>query len=67
MLRTGTHHFVTELAAVTYYASQECDRAEVKRKIRSGEIAIGRPPKRADSHVQADSDGRYWYIAKATA
>lgn len=66
MLRTGTHHFVTETAAVHYYESQGCDRAEVKRKLRTKEIAVGRPPKRADSHVQADSDGRYWYIAKAT-
>jgi len=59
--RWGTCHFVTQRAAVKYYKSQECDRAEVLRKIKDGEIEIGPPVvKNMDRLIIDNEEGRYF-------
>ena len=56
--RYGTHYFVSRAAAVKYYKSQESDAAEVSRKIKDGEIAIGRPELPTGCRLLTDEDGR---------
>lgn len=43
MTFSGTPNFVSGRAAIKYYKSQGADSAEVKRKIKDGEIFIGKP------------------------
>lgn len=40
---TGTSNFVSKKAAIKYYQNYDCDVEEVNRKIKDGEIEIGRP------------------------
>jgi hypothetical protein len=54
----GTAHFVTRLDAIQYYKSQECDRKEVDRKIKDGEIFIG-PPSTIPGDTWTIIEGRY--------
>lgn len=54
----GTHYFVSRAAAVKYYKSQESDAVEVDRKIKDGEIAIGRPEVPPGCRLLTDEDGR---------
>jgi 16S rRNA G966 N2-methylase RsmD len=44
--REATDYFQREYQAVQYYRKYGCDEAEVKRKIRDGEITIGEPPEK---------------------
>ena len=39
----GTHHFTTRQAAISYYAKQGTDAAQVAYKLKQGEIVIGKP------------------------
>jgi hypothetical protein len=59
----GTAHFVSTHAALTYYRKYGFDAADVQRKLRDGEIAIGEP-KQPDGSPYANcvkgTDGRYW-------
>lgn len=44
--REATDYFQREYQAVQYYRKYGCDEAEVKRKIRDGEITIGESPEK---------------------
>ena len=51
----GTCWFDSMVDAVKYYRKQECDRAEVDRKLNDREMFIGRPP----NAKRKDEDGRW--------
>ena len=56
----GTSHFVSEPAAQRYFAEYGNSRAEVTRKIRDGEIHIGRPECPKNGEIRLDlREGRY--------
>jgi len=55
----GTCNFNSKVDALRYYRSQECDADEVNRKIRDGDIVIGRPDTQPGDLLYLDSDGRY--------
>ena len=60
MTFSGTPNFVNKRAATNYYKSQGYDLAEVNRKLRDGEIFIGKPvvPKGMTLKVNRE-EGRY--------
>lgn len=61
-MRTGTHHFVSILAAQRYYAEYGYDDVEsaVAQKMEDGEIAIGCPKlKEGESFRLIDNGTRY--------
>lgn len=56
----GTPNFVSKTAAIRYYKTQECDTAEVNRKIKDGEIEIGYPKVPEGMTLWIDhEEGRY--------
>lgn len=60
--RFGTSYFITKSAAIRYYRPYGYDdpKAAVERKLREGEIHIGRPPLKAGQRAQIISgEGRY--------
>ena len=61
MTYLGTANFVSRAAATKYYKSQGYDLAEVKRKIKAGEIFIGKPevPEGMTLKVHQE-EGRYF-------
>jgi hypothetical protein len=63
----GTSHFVSLRAARMYFAEYGDDRAEVARKIRDGEIHIGRPACPKDGEIRLNlREGRYVIRTRAT-
>lgn len=59
-MRTGTHHFINEDAAVRYYKPYGFDRQDVQRKAVEGEIAYGKPTVRPGERiVLIDGNTRY--------
>jgi hypothetical protein len=60
MTFSGTANFISKAAANKYYKSQGYDLAEVNRKIKDGEIFIGKPevPKGMTLKVNRE-EGRY--------
>ena len=63
-MKWGTCHFVSEAAALRYYAPYHDgpahNRHEVKLKLAEGLIAIGKPQAKPGERVFVDRDGRYW-------
>lgn len=60
-MRTGTHHFASLAQAITWHRiNADSDAQEVARKVKAGEIAIGRPDEKPGTLVATDSFGRYW-------
>jgi 2-polyprenyl-3-methyl-5-hydroxy-6-metoxy-1,4-benzoquinol methylase len=60
-MRIGTHHFASLAQAITWHRIHaDSDAQEVARKIKDGEIVIGRPEEKDSTLVAADSFGRYW-------
>ena len=71
----GTSYFVSLRAAYAYYLPYGNDRAEVRRKIKDGEIQIGKPPRIGDTALHGRSqahklviipgEGRYgWEVQR---
>lgn len=58
----GTCHFVSVHDAYRYYNTLGCDRDEVDRKRREGELAISLPPPVDGAVIRPDKDGRYHYV-----
>lgn len=58
----GTHHFLSEAAATTYYRRQDPDHRpkDTRDKLEEGLIALGPPKPRADERVYQGEDGRYF-------
>ena len=57
----GTSHFVSKTAAINYYKSYGNDTEEVNRKLRDGELQIGRPKSLPGRATRVDEDGR-WHV-----
>lgn len=57
----GTNVFNTAGAAVKFYAGYGMDSTEVSRKIRDGEISVGKPQTLSNERAVLDTDGR-WLI-----
>ena len=56
----GTSHFRSRSAAVRYYARQGENAAAVDRKLKAGEIHLGKPPlERGDTLSLIKDEGRY--------
>jgi hypothetical protein len=57
----GTSNFVSKIKAIKYYKTQESDTVEVNRKIKDGEILIGKPnvPKGMSLCINHE-EGRYF-------
>ncbi len=64
--RIGTSHFKNRAAAIEYYRKQQCDTAEVYRKIADGEIHLGPPNVSRGYRLRLDSDGRYELVKDYT-
>jgi hypothetical protein len=56
---TGTSHFVSFEKAVSYYRDYGFDAADVRRKIDTGEIHVGKPTVKGGEVVSINSEGRY--------
>lgn len=57
----GTSNFLSETAAIRYYATQGINKAEVKRKIAEHLISIGEPKvKRGQKLLINKEEGRYF-------
>lgn len=61
----GTSYFVSKAAAVRYYRAYEGANAAaaVARKIREGEIHIGRPPVKAGERISLIDGGKRYAIS----
>lgn len=57
-MRTGTNHFVSVARANSYYRVLGLAARDVRDKIKSGDIAIGKP--QTEKKTAIDEDGRYW-------
>lgn len=56
-MRYGTCHFVTKADAVRYYTDPEV----VERKLKDGEIKIGKPPLKEGEKLKINGrEGRYF-------
>ncbi len=64
MARYGTSHFTSLVAAIRYYKDYGYDNAKeaVKRKIREGEIHIGRPKLKAGQSLATTDGGKRYEI-----
>jgi len=59
-MRYGTNHFLNADAAVAYYADQGIPAIDVARKLKDGEIAIGKPDAKPGQRVSLiPGEGRY--------
>ena len=63
-MKWGTCHFVSEAAAVRYYAPYHShprdNLRQVKAEIAAGSIFIGKPQAKPGERVYVGPDGRYW-------
>lgn len=60
MTIVGTNHFINESYAITYYGDYGFSEADVKSKLRDGEIKIGRPSVPKDGILLNNlREGRY--------
>ena len=55
-----TNAFKSEVHAMQYYRARGCSTLDVRRRINSGEIAIGKPYVFNGEQVHANVDGRYY-------
>lgn len=62
MTRTGTSHFASFTAAVTYYKAYGLRPVDVQGKLLAGEIALGVPTSKPGEVVKVDQDGRYYIL-----
>lgn len=56
---TGTCHFVSRRAAITYYARQGDDADEVRKKLDEGAIHLGPPNVKPHQKWRVNHQGRY--------
>lgn len=59
---TGTAHFVSRAAAISYYAEYGNDVAEIDRKLAEGEIHIGKPSTKPGERLSLIDEGRRYAI-----
>lgn len=58
---TGTHHFVSLLAAIRYYRPYGLTEADTRAKLEAGEIALGPPTVGPNQRSYTkSSEGRYF-------
>ncbi len=58
----GTSHFTSLSAAVRYYKDYGYDKADVQRKIREGEIHIGKPTVKVGERLGTTDGGKRYTI-----
>jgi hypothetical protein len=54
----GTSYFVSRDAALNYY-KELGGYKEVNRKLKDGEITIGKPPRKRNEWLKVNDEGRY--------